>query len=489
MINRILLFVSLLAVSSFSFSAPGIPQTRYAGNHLSGGATLWMATKIEACDALWTKFKSTPYGSSFTVHSFNTSNNNCYAGTVSNPTYENIGPVSTSVRCPADWSTTPVNGLCGEPCPRGLMAETKVEMVDGLNGKFLRPTSFGGCEVEIYNIIKCWKYLDTGTKSCSIEFYRTGLLASVSDQASTVDGSSSTKTPLPVIKTSAPPSGSCPGGTVNAGIDSAGIPICIGSGTNPATSGTSQPVTSKPASTVANADGSSTVTKETSSVNLDGSTTVVKVISTTMSDGSITTKTDVATSIIPVGKLGAGRDGVPTNGSPGPAGAAGTGTNGTNGTNGKDAVSMCSENPNLSICRNSSVTGSCSAVACDGDAIQCATLRAAAAIQCKQVADDDLLKASPLNGLGSAGVAGNDPLKSQFPTIAGATVVQTPNSLDSSGWLGNGACFSDKSFNIQGHTVTIPLSQSCDYLLIFRYALMVVAGLMSFKLLSGAILT
>lgn len=110
-------------------------------------------------------------------------------------------------------------------------------------------------------------------------------------------------------------------------------------------------------------------------------------------------------------------------------------------------------------------------------------------IQCKQQADSDEIKASSAASLGAAMAAGNDPSKALFPLVGNATIVQAPSSLDNSGWLGGGSCFADKSVVVLGKTIVLPFSKGCDALLVLRYALMVAAALVSFKILSGAILT
>lgn len=170
------------------------------------------------------------------------------------------------------------------------------------------------------------------------------------------------------------------------------------------------------------------------------------------------------------------------------AGAAGVnGADGAQGETGETGLSFCQENPGLAVCRDSSVGGSCGEITCNGDAIQCQTLRAAAAMQCAQKKSDDDLNASPLKAIGENAVSGIvDP---SLPTPANGQVVQAPDFLDTTGFLGGRSCFVDKTITIQGHAITIPLSKSCDILLVLRYALMVVAGLVSFRLLSGAILT
>jgi hypothetical protein len=123
-----------------------------------------------------------------------------------------------------------------------------------------------------------------------------------------------------------------------------------------------------------------------------------------------------------------------------------------------------------------------------GDAIQCATLRAAAAMQCKQAQDDVDLKASGSYALGAAVLSGNDPAASTLPSVKNASTVVMPTSLDQSGWLGGGSFFPDKTITVQGKTITIEFSKYGQYLLAFRYALMVVASLVSFKIVSGSVI-
>ncbi|RZI42473.1 hypothetical protein EGT07_14815 [Herbaspirillum sp. HC18] len=95
----------------------------------------------------------------------------------------------------------------------------------------------------------------------------------------------------------------------------------------------------------------------------------------------------------------------------------------------------------------------------------------------------------PLTRLGSSVVAGNDPDFDKLPSLSnGQTVDLSSKSLDSSGWLGGGSCFADKRISVLNQSILIPLSQVCDYLIGLRYALMVVAALVSFRIVSGTIL-
>nr|GFD56653.1 hypothetical protein [Tanacetum cinerariifolium] len=91
----------------------------------------------------------------------------------------------------------------------------------------------------------------------------------------------------------------------------------------------------------------------------------------------------------------------------------------------------------LAICKDSSVAGTCGEITCSGDAIQCATLRAAAALECRDKSDRDDLGKSPLVGSGDAILQGNDPMKGQIDAaLKGDTVDMGGSSLDRNGFLG-----------------------------------------------------
>jgi hypothetical protein len=161
--------------------------------------------------------------------------------------------------------------------------------------------------------------------------------------------------------------------------------------------------------------------------------------------------------------------------------------------NGDDYKDMCAAHPELNICHNSSVQGACdaagaAAISCTGDAIQCATLQQAAAIACKQKQDDADLKASALFSKGTAVSSGADPDAATLPDPSKAATVAVPTSLDTSGFLSGGSPFDDVSFTVQGKSITVPLNKWSSYLLAFRYVMMVIASLVSFRMLSGAVL-
>lgn len=251
--------------------------------------------------------------------------------------------------------------------------------------------------------------------------------------------------------------GKCPPGTVPAGTSWSGMTSCVGDGkTDP-----KPPITTteKPPTTTPNPDGGSTTTSEKSTTNADGSTTTTTTTTVTNPDGSTSTTTTSDTKK----------------------------PDGTSGEQDKPDSDLCKLNPSLTICKNSQVLGKCGEISCTGDAIQCATLRAAAAMECRQAADVKELTDSDAFKLGTAAAAGNDPQKGSFPSAANAALVSMP-AMSTAGWLSGGALPADKSFTVQGKTIVVPLSKALAYLIVLRYALMVVALLVSFRILSGAII-
>ncbi|WP_426161644.1 hypothetical protein [Pseudoduganella sp. R-34] len=194
--------------------------------------------------------------------------------------------------------------------------------------------------------------------------------------------------------------------------------------------------------------------------NGDGSKTTTKTVETEGPDGSKSSTTTTTTGLTPGGKQGQPD---------------------------KPDDDFCRVHPELNMCRNSSVAGQCGQISCMGDAIQCATLREAATIQCRQKEEEDALKASPLHALGQAAANGNDPEKGTLPAPGNGQTVDV-SALNADGWLGGGAPPEDVSVDFMGQSIAIPLSKGASALLVLRYALMVAAALVSFRILSGAVL-
>lgn len=274
----------------------------------------------------------------------------------------------------------------------------------------------------------------------------------------------------PLERTNVPPmpppagSSSCPGGTVQGGIDSSGTPICFGTGTDPANpKPTSQ--TTAPTVTQSNPDGSNTETTTTTQKNSDGSTTTTTVKKTTDASGAVTISAESQTSVKPA-----------------------TGEAGKQDT-AEDKNDLCARNPMLSICRNSSVAGTCGAITCVGDAIQCATLRATALMQCAQDANKAALEASPSKTLGASILSGSDPMKGAIDAnLAGTTVNLSNPNLDSSGFLGASSCLSDRSFDVMGQSVSVSFATVCDNITPLRYLVMSVASIVAYLILAKSVI-
>jgi len=254
-------------------------------------------------------------------------------------------------------------------------------------------------------------------------------------------------------------SGACPAGTVQAGFSESGKPLCVGMGTNPTNPPPPGDVTTKPP--VQSPDGQMS-SQDVVVKNRDGSTTTTTTIRQTDANGNVTVSVRQNTTESSAGTPGSSDQGEKDKG-------------------------FCQANPTLSICRESSVSGSCEATSCVGDAIQCATLRETAKMQCREQKDRDDADASGMLALGRDAGSGNDPQKGILPSPDKASVIDLPTSLDTSGWLGGGACFADKTIAVMGKSIVIPFSKVCNILLAFRYAIMFVAAIISFKTISGAI--
>jgi len=254
------------------------------------------------------------------------------------------------------------------------------------------------------------------------------------------------------------PTGQCPQGSVGGMVD--GVLNCFGEGKNP-TQPTKTPETTKETKTT-DADGNQVKTNVKTTTNSDGSETKQTTVTTTKPDGTVETKSFTETTKAPTGD---------------------------NGKEDKPDTDFCKSNPSLTICKNSIAKAACGAVTCQGDAIQCELLQQQTAMRCSAEQEKKDLEASSLNALGKSVVAGNDPLASSLPSPSKATAIAVPNTLTTSGWLGGGQCFADKSFTLMGKVVSVPFSKACEALVVLRYALMVVASLVSFKILRGAFLS
>lgn len=130
------------------------------------------------------------------------------------------------------------------------------------------------------------------------------------------------------------------------------------------------------------------------------------------------------------------------------------------------------------------MTGMCAETSCDGDAIQCAILRTQQKRDCEDHDDKH-----PQYVLGKNILDGVDPMKSVLPSVDKASEIDVARDIRADGFGGGASsCATDKEVSILGQSIAIPLSKVCDYLLPLRFAIMLIASIVSFKMLSGVIL-
>lgn len=378
----------------------------------------------------------------------------------------------TKVSCPPGTVRNTVTGVCDPepPCKTGPSYVLKFSYVNGTSTAKM-PDRDGICLINVIEVLDCRTETVGGVTGtyCMMEVEKNGGIDEGPAPTNAPTGSNGTGSPTDP-KTNMPPSsgsdpsGKCPAGTTVGGVDSSGTTICMGSGTSPTPPKAPPTTTTKAASTTTDPDTGATVTMQDKvQQNADGSTTTTTTTTTTAVDGGVTTKVDIVVSNTPTGSPGR-----------------------TDGDPSDDKYDLCKKNPQLTICKNSSVGGTCGEVFCEGDAIQCATLRAAAAMECRDRQSHDDLLNSPLKALGDGAVAGTD--RAGLPSYDKPTVFNVASSLDQSTFINGSSCFTDKTFTIQGHTVVMPFSQLCNYIIVFRYAIMVVGALVAFRILSGSML-
>lgn len=362
----------------------------------------------------------------------------------------------------------PCNTPAGQPVSwtqkTGHSASADAEQGDGAPGPI--PSSSPSCGVTGAKPENCWSVpASDGGQDFFCKFSGTSTGQGVPSGAPTDAGTPPAGAkPTNAPPTKADPSGKCPGGMTQGGVSADGMAVCVGSGTNPTGANGGAPTDARPTSSTTtkttDASGNKVTTTTGTRDNGDGSKTTTKTVETEGPDGSKSSTTTTTTGLTPGGKQGQPD---------------------------KPDTDFCRQHPELNICRNSSIAGQCGQITCMGDAIQCATLREAATIQCRQKEAEDALKASPLHALGQGASNGNDPEKGSLPSPSNGQTVDI-SALNADGWLGGGAAFEDVSFTVQGHTITVPLSSATSLLVGLRYALMVAAALVSFRILSGAIL-
>jgi hypothetical protein len=330
------------------------------------------------------------------------------------------------------------------------------------------PTQMKGCAINVPDLVACHES-GAGVISCDYIVQYTGSIAPAGAGNGNPDPSATSPTTDPRVNMppTAPASGGngkCPAGSVQGGADSSGIPICIGTGSAPPDPVPDNTKTVKPTVTTAGGDGSATSITSTDIKNKDGSVTSIQDTKMVASDGTVTTSQTVAT------------------------GMNSKGSQGRTDTD-EDKSDLCLRNPLLSMCRNSSVYGTCEAITCDGDAIQCATLRATATMNCRAITEKGELQALSSRTLGNSIVSGADPQAGAAATnLAGTTVNLSNPNLDQAGFLGGGSCFPQKIFTVAGQTVVMSFESICNQIQPLRYAVMACASLIAYLIVARSVL-
>lgn len=325
-----------------------------------------------------------------------------------------------------------------------------------------------GCKVEAVDITRCWNDVRKPFPReiiCTYSVKRTGGKGTGGEPnpfADTATDADKKRQDVPPVSS---PSGTCPKGTVAGGSDFSGNPVCVGTGTDPKNTPAAPPK-SETEKTVTDAEGTKTTTKTEITKNADGSSTTVTTVTIVKADGTKDVSQDKQVSKTP------------------------TGTAGKDDSNKDDEkYDLCKQNPNLAICKNSSVSGKCGQISCMGDAIQCATLRAAAAMQCQQEKEITDLGQAPGLDLGKQIAAGTDPRQGEIDTwLKGNEVDMSKTQLDSSGFLGAGSCFAPMSFTAMGQQVSVSFDKVCENIQPLRYAVMACAFILVYLTVSRSVL-
>lgn len=475
--TRIIILLVLLFASDFANAESAFMWKKQGGN-------VWYSTANAACAAT----AASQNDMTFKYHSITSDGatlkkGRCYGVYTSLPNGDPFVFVNTEawlIDCPAGQIPQGSNGTCGAPpppaCAKGSTVNVvyKVGPAGSTTAQYGPPrenASDGECAITITDVVDCYKGVD-GAPYCRYTGIRTGenLKPGAADQATPVGGTPPAKAPTdePV---KAPPipgrdGSGCPGGTVMAGYNSSGTPMCVGTGTTPSNAPAAPP-TKTTTKTEPTADGGSAQTTTTVKTNTDGSTTTTVVRVVTAPDGSVSQSEDRTTSNNTAG--GAGRE---TPDKP------------------SEEQNFCKQNPNLSVCRESTVSGTCGQISCMGDAIQCATLRAAAAMQCKQAEDETMLKNSTEAALGNSILNGSDPMAAEIgAAIKGSEVDLSKANLDQAGFIGGGSCFPNKTFMVSGRSVTMDFTTVCSNIQPLRGVVLACAFIVAYLIVSRSVLS
>ena len=121
-------------------------------------------------------------------------------------------------------------------------------------------------------------------------------------------------------------------------------------------------------------------------------------------------------------------------------------------------------------------SGSCGGFSCEGDAIQCAIAKEQHIKNCK-LFDDKSEESDLYNAM--KGKTGN-----QTGDLPGNEVISITGRIDTSDALGGGGCFGDLNVTVWNTSVSLPLSNLCQYLAMLGNILVAVSMLMAARIVT-----
>ena len=369
--------------------------------------------------------------------------------------------------CPSPQVYNNTTGTCtAPPCPAAGTDGPKLEYTSGwrtgpdvnsawASGSYDIPQGgcYNGCTVSTYNDGNPWIKNGPGPNG----YYEAGWNLTSMYTGATCTGTNIGSSKPPEPNAPPPEKNRCPRGTKQVGLDSAGIPICKGDVPDPPKN------TNTNTNTTTNADGSKTTTETKTSTNRDGSTTTQTTTTTTNADGSTSSNTTQTVGNTP------------------------SGTKGTDDSSDDSKNDLCKLHPDLNVCKNSQISGTCAQVSCDGDAIQCAIAREITNKNCLDKDASDAVKNAPQTDLGNKILSGTDPQASTLPSPTNATTINVATDLNSSGFGLPSQCLTDVAFQLGTSTWNFRASQVCDWILPLRAVMMIIASLVSYRIVASAV--
>lgn len=227
-----------------------------------------------------------------------------------------------------------------------------------------------------------------------------------------------------------------------------GVPVCINKPPPPPTESTDNKTETKP--TPDGGTKETTTTTNTTVNNTTNTTTTTTTVTTVIKDaaGNVTGTTTDTSSVV------------------------------------QDSAGYCKENPGAEVCGEGGGewAGGCDDPGrvmheCKGDPIQCAIAEQTLRTRCALAASDEVVEAfkSMVEFDGTGEGEGLDRKE-----------ISVPETLDVAE-IGGGVGLVDKSYTVMGRTITVPFSAINTYLDIFGAAMMMIAWIVAFNTIRGAI--